>query len=113
MPWQEVAGGRRRYLYRSQRVNSRPVRQYVGRGPIAEMQATLDGLQRLGREIAAREYQAEQARRRLAEAPLLDLCDLTDVLTRATLVAAGYHQHDQGAWRRRRGHASRAQPRQV
>ena len=100
MAWQEVDG--RRYYYRGRRLCGRTRRVYVGPAgsPAAELAATADHLRRLGREAAARERQAEQARHREAEAPLLDLCELTDVLARAALVLAGYHRHDRGEWRR-------------
>jgi hypothetical protein len=100
MPWEQV--GRRRYYYRSLWVSGRPVRRYVGTGQVAELAAAADDLRRLERAVAARERQAEQARFREAEAPLLRLCGLTDLLARTALVAAGYHQHDRGAWRRTR-----------
>jgi hypothetical protein len=75
---------------------------YVGAAgsPAAELAAAADHLRRLGRDAADRERHAEQARQREAEAPLLDLCELTDVLARAALVLAGYHRHDRGEWRR-------------
>ena len=100
MAWQVVDG--RKYYYRHRRVGGRPRTVYVGAAgsPAAELAAAADGLRRLQREVAARERQAEQARHRGAEAPLLDLCELTDVLARAALVLAGYHRHDRGEWRR-------------
>jgi hypothetical protein len=100
MAWQVVDA--RKYYYRHRRVGGRPRTVYVGAAgsPAAELAAAADGLRRLGREAAARERQAEQARQREAEAPLLDLCELTDVLARAALVLAGYHRHDRGEWRR-------------
>jgi hypothetical protein len=99
MPWEQV--GRRRYYYRNQWVAGRPARRYVGTGPAAELAAAADDLRRLERAIAAREREAEQTRFRQAEAPLLNLCVATDLLARTALVAAGYRQHDRGAWRRR------------
>ena len=100
MAWHRV--GLRRYYYRNQNVAGRSVRRYVGTGPVAELAAAADELRKLKRVIADRERKAEQARRHQAEAPLGALCRLTDFLTRATFVTAGYHQHDRGAWRRRR-----------
>ena len=102
MAWE--ARGSRRYYTRSKRVNGRVVREYVGAAgaPAAELAAAADGLRRLGREAAARERHAEQARHREAEAPLVRLCALSDALTRAALLAAGFHQHHRGQWRRRR-----------
>jgi hypothetical protein len=100
MPWDQV--GARRYYYRSERVAGRPVRRYIGTGPAAELAATADDLRRLERAIAVQEQKAEQARRCKAEAPLLELCAVTDILARLSLVATGHYRHDRGAWRRRR-----------
>ena len=102
MPWQQR--GTRSYFYTHERAGGRPVRRYVGAAgsPAAERAAADADLRRLEREAAARERLAEQARQREVEAPLLDLCELTDVLARAALVAAGYHRHG-GEWRRCRG----------
>jgi hypothetical protein len=102
MAWQVVDG--RKYYYRHQRDGGRPRTVYVGAAgsPAAELAAAADGQRRLGREVAARESHAEQVRHREAEAPLLELCQLTDVLTRAALLAAGYRRHDRGEWRRSR-----------
>ena len=102
MAWQDVDG--RRYYYRGRRLCGRTRRVYVGAAgsPAAELAAAADGLRRLGREAAARERHAERERHREAEAPLLALCERTDVLTRAALLAAGFHRHHRGPWRRRR-----------
>ena len=102
MAWQEVDG--RRYYYRGRRLCGRTRRVYVGAAddPAAELAAAADHLRRLGREAAARERHAEQARHQEVEAPLLALCARTDVLTRAALLSAGFHRHHRGPWRRRR-----------
>ena len=102
MPWSQR--GSRSYFYVSQRVNGRPVRRYVGAAgsPAAELAAADADRRRLGREAAARERLAEQARQREVERPLVRLCAASDVLTRAALLAAGFHQHHRGQWRRRR-----------
>ena len=100
MAWQEVDG--RRYYYRGRRLCGRTRRLYVGAAgsPAAELAAAADHLRRLGREAAARESHAERERLRGAEASLLQLCQMTDALTRAALLAAGFRQHARGAWRR-------------
>ena len=98
--WEQRAS--KRYYYRSERVAGRPVRRYVGAGgsAAAQLAAAADDLRRLEREVTARERHAERERLRGAEAPLLELCAVTDVLARAALVVAGYRQHDRGDWRR-------------
>jgi hypothetical protein len=60
---------RHRYQYRSQRINDRRARRYIGIGPIAEMEVTLDRLQRLERALVARQHRAEQARIRGPRSP--------------------------------------------
>ena len=99
MPWEQR--GSKRYFYVSERRGGRPVRRYVGAAAsaAAALVAAADDLRRLQREVAARERHAEQERLREAEAPLRALCETTDVLARAALVAAGYHRHG-GEWRR-------------
>jgi hypothetical protein len=100
MTWHQQ--GTRRYFYRSVRIRGHPVRRYVGAGPAAELAAAVDELRRLERAIETRECRAEQERLAAAGAPLLQLCDLTDNLARATLLATGFHQHARSEWRRRR-----------
>ena len=81
----------RGYYYRVRRENGRVVREYVGRGRVAELMAKLDALDR----------EKEREERRL-DADLEALIETTDLLARAALVAAGYHQHKRGEWRKRR-----------
>lgn len=97
MPW---AGN---YYYRSERVNGQPRRMYVGTGLAAQLAAQLDDI--------AREQQAldrAQAERLRAEAQELDdqvgrVDELAELLCRAAMLAAGYHRHHRGEWRKRRG----------
>src|SRR5208282_5036763 len=99
MPWEQR--GQKRYFYRNLRHNGVPRRQYIGTaGGAAELVATFHDLRRLTREIKARELQAERDRLRAAGASLVELCEATEVLVRTALVAAGYHQHQRGEWRR-------------
>ena len=102
MAWQVVDG--RKYYYRHRRDGGRPRTVYVGAAgsPAAELAAAADDLKRLGREAAARESHAERERLRGAEAPLVRLCAVSDVFTRAALLSAGFHRHHRGQWRRRR-----------
>jgi hypothetical protein len=101
VPWEQR--GDKRYYYRTVRIGRRAARRYVGAGPAAELAAAADELRRVQRALATGERAAEQARYRDAAAPLLEFCDATDVLARAALVAAGFHRHAGGAWRRCRG----------
>jgi hypothetical protein len=99
--WQVI--GNRRYYYRHPKVDGRPRRVYVGTGPAAELAAAVDELRRLKRAIERRQLAGERTRLEGAGAALEAVCARTDVLARAALTAAGYHRHQRGAWRRRRG----------
>ena len=83
------------------------VREYVGTGPLAELAAEMDALQRLRRKEEAETRKAarreECERLDALEAPVEELCKVVEVLTRAALLAAGYRMHNRGEWRKRRG----------
>jgi hypothetical protein len=100
MSWEQR--GKKRYFYRNVWQNDRPVRTYLGTGAIAELAATAEALQRVQREKESWQWRQEQERRDAAEALLIELYEQSDLLVRAVLVTAGYHQHDRGAWRRKR-----------
>jgi hypothetical protein len=100
MSWEQR--GDKRYYYRHQWIDGHSVRSYQGAGEVGEMAATADALRRVEKEIEARQQRQEQERRSAAEAPLAQLCAQTDELVHGALLAAGYHRHDRGAWRRRR-----------
>jgi hypothetical protein len=90
------------YYYRSRRVNGRVVKEYAGCGRVATLAAELDGLDR--DQAAIDREREKRTRDELAalDGPLAELNDLTDLLARAALVAAGYRQHHRGEWRKRR-----------
>ena len=100
MVWERV-GRRRRYYYCSQWIAGRSVRRYIGTGPVAELAAAADDLRKLKRAVEAREQKAEQARWQTTQSPLLDLCTGANVLTKATLLCAGFCQHARSSWRRK------------
>jgi hypothetical protein len=91
-----------RYYTRSKKVNGRVVREYVGTGRLADLVARMDALERQQREAERAARQAERAELEALDAPLNELNDLADLVARAALVAAGYHRHKRGEWRRRR-----------
>jgi hypothetical protein len=102
MAW-ETRNGRGRYYTRSRRVGGRVLREYVGSGLGAELTADLDEDRRASRAERASEWRAERERLEAADQDFDALCRLADSLMRAELIAAGYHQHARGAWRKRRG----------
>lgn len=102
MAW-ESRNGRGRYLTKSVKRDGRVIRQYLGTGPVAEIIAKLEALERERREV-------ERAERREAEARLDEALRLVetfsaevDTVVGATLERAGFHRPKRGKWRKRRG----------
>jgi hypothetical protein len=94
--------GNRLYFYAATRVGDRVVKRYVGAGEVAELAARLDAL---GHDERDSEADARRrAREELAEldAALAPLDELADAAVAAALVAAGFHRHHRGPWRKRR-----------
>ena len=101
MAW-EKRGRHGPYYTQSRRVDGRVVREYVGRGPLAEIIAQADEAEREARRL-------ERGREREQMEQDRELDDLfgaysagVDELLRGVLEAAGYHRHKRGEWRRRR-----------
>lgn len=92
------------YYTRSRRRNGRVVREYVGRGALAEQVARQDAVARASREAARSARTRERDSLQAARGSLQALRAQLDSLTSAALEAAGYHQHH-GQWRRRRSSA--------
>lgn len=99
MPWEDRHG--HKYYYRAKNIRGQKKREYLGRGPAAELASAADDLRRLDREVRVRQQREEQTRREEAEAPLRQLVQATDLLVRASLLVAGFYQHDRGEWRHR------------
>jgi hypothetical protein len=99
---------RGRYYTRSRKVNGRVVREYIGSGRVGELVAELDALEREARQADRQALQDEREALRTLDAPVAELCALADLLAQAALLAAGYHQHNRGTWRKRRGSNSEA-----
>ena len=102
MAW-ETRGGHGRYYTRSVRRDGAVEREYVGTGRAAEAVAAVDRERRAAQ--AAQREATRAALQRLAEADALvdALCAAAETAARAHLLLAGYHRHDRGPWRRRRG----------
>ena len=90
------------YYTRSKKINGRVVREYVGTGLLAELAAEMDALERLRRVEEAEAWRAERERLEALEGPVAKLCEITEALARAALLASGYHRHNRGEWRKRR-----------
>jgi hypothetical protein len=99
-----------RYYTRSKKVRGRVVREYVGTGRVAELAARMDELDRQQRRDDAREWREQKAELESLDDTLQELAELTDLLARAVLVAAGYRQHKRGEWRKRRAQDATGTP---
>ena len=90
------------YYYKSRRDGEKVRKVYVGAGDFAHLAAKLDETERLRREEEAAYWDAERERLERSAAFLQKLTEAAKVLTRAYLLASGFHQH-KGQWRRKRG----------
>ena len=79
------------------------VREYYGKGPDARLAAALDKSRRERKQTERQALQADREKWSDACAILDVLITISDLLVVATLLAEGFHQHDRGEWRRRRG----------
>jgi len=94
--------GNRAYYYTAERVGDDVVKRYVGSGTVAELAAQLEAATRAQTVASACKQQQERDELALLDDSLAPLNDLADTLTAALLVAAGFHRHHRGSWRKRR-----------
>jgi hypothetical protein len=105
MGWETRKRGGR-YYTRSRRVDGRIVREYVGGGILGDIAAFEDEYERRRREDEATYHREEREQLQALTAPMEELCDAVEIITRAALLASGYHRH-KGEWRKKRGTESR------
>ena len=84
-------------------MNGHVVREYVGTGPLAEIAAQTDALQRRRREEHARAWRNERESLEAIDRSFEELHKAARLLSQATLLANGYRQHNRGEWRKARG----------
>jgi hypothetical protein len=92
-----------RYYSRSKKVNGRVVREYVGTGRVAELVAEMDALEREKRRLDALALRQEKAELAALDADIEALSETVNLVARAALLAAGFHQHKRGEWRKKHG----------
>jgi hypothetical protein len=104
-----VRRGTKLYWYTSQRVGRKVLRFYGGSGEAALEAARIK--QECRRLLQAARQAAIQAEQRYLEAtaPLVELTRVLELVTKATLTRAGYHQHSRGPWRKKRGHTDKGE----
>ena len=89
------------YYYRSRREGDRVITEYLGKGPLVLAMVELGSLERERRAYERAEIRARQEAELEIDREIDALGDLARQLTRAVLVASGYHTHKR-QWRRRR-----------
>lgn len=98
--WEVRAG--RAYYYRGRRVGGRVAKEYLGAGLLADLAAEVDALARDTRAAEADTIRWAAANLDALDAAVAPLDAAADLVARAALLAAGYHQHHRGPWRKRR-----------
>ena len=106
MGWETRTESANVYYTRSRWLGGRVIREYVGAAgsPMAQLAVVEDAMHREARERALLDRRTERERLAALDAPLVALGVVGDALLWTTWVSAGYHRHDRGEWRRRRGH---------
>ena len=99
MGWEERRG--RLYYYRSVREGKRVRKEYVGGEALGQLVAQIDELERLQRKEEEAFFKEEREHLQRSAAFLQELEEAAEVLTRAQLLADGFHKH-KGEWRRLR-----------
>jgi hypothetical protein len=100
MGWKPIKG--RSYFYRSVREGDRVRSEYVGAGETASLVALLIASERDQKEAERQAWKAERDQADAEERELADWCDRIEALASAVMVAAEYHRHHRGEWRKRR-----------
>ena len=103
MGWEQR--GTNRYYYKKEREDSKVKSVYVGRGEIAHMVAQLQSSSPLIERFARSMKAPQQVQQEKAEAALEQASDLIELITEASLLAAGFHTHKR-QWRRMRNAGS-------
>src|SRR5205085_11445367 len=98
----QTMGWERGYYYRVRKVNGRVVREYMGCGRVAELMVQMDALERERRRLEALELRQEKDGLKALDADLKAVNKRIDLAARAALLAAGFHLHKRGEWRKRR-----------
>jgi hypothetical protein len=102
MSW-EQRKGHGHYYTSAHREHGRTVREYYGTGELGQLAADVDSLA-VQTRLLEREARAEERDRIAAiEDPVADFSRAVDLAITCELLVAGYHRHDRGPWRRRRG----------
>jgi hypothetical protein len=101
MAWEQR--GSSRFYYRSRRADGRVTREYCGNALFGAAAALEDESARARRAERKAMTSREQQEHRSALNLQADVDRALDQLVSKTLAAAGFHQHKNGEWRKKRG----------
>ena len=99
MGWEQRNGSN--YYYRKERSGVRVRSVYVGNGLVADLAAQMDVVERSKREAERGALHHEIENQEAIDSLINEVCSMTERLTRAALIASGFHLH-KGQWRLKR-----------
>jgi hypothetical protein len=101
MGWKVRKGGTGPYYYRSVRRGDRVGKEYYGSGILGQVAAQLDEVARLRSQEEAARWKGELELLEQRAEFLREITEAAEILTKAHLVARGFHRR-RGEWRRAR-----------
>ena len=101
MGWETRRGGGR-YYYRYRWDRGRVTKVYVGKGPAAVQAAREDEEKRADRIAQRQVVELERVLEKSPQDMMADLDGQVRIAIHTALMAAGFHQHARGRWRKRR-----------
>jgi len=93
----------RPYLYRSTRRGGRVTSQYLGRGEDALLIDAVETMERDDKEYQRHQERSERKELADLERAIEAMAEQARFLAGEALISAGYHRHNRGEWRKRRG----------
>jgi hypothetical protein len=99
MAWEDRNG--RSYYYRKKREGGRVRSVYMGAGLVGQFASTADETTRAELNKQHRALRREIEEQNAIDARIDAVCDLTEKLVTAALIASGFHQHKR-QWRLKR-----------
>ena len=100
MPWSRR--GANDYYYLSRQIGGKTRNTYLGKGAAATLAIVAGETGRLEREVRRGGRPVKRSTLPNEHQHIRELCTSLRHLVREELLAAGYHQHARGQWRRRR-----------
>jgi hypothetical protein len=100
MGWKQING--RFYYYRSTREGDRVRSEYVGGSETASLFAQIVASEKAEREAERQQWEAERQQADAEDREVADWFESIEALADAVIVAAEYHRHHRGEWRKRR-----------